>query len=180
MDAARSTALALLLLFVAVAGCSAIPDTAPDADGPAATTTPLPIESPTPTPTSTPTRHTDPVRYAIGDSNLGEYEEPHSLCLVNTRNDTTVAATLRLTHEDAEVIFETTYTLSPDEEQHGVLTSKANYTVTATVGNQNATEHLPKAMFDCNDSTTTFTITDDNITTRTLSTAVGCPTGSPE
>ena len=42
-----------------------------------------------------------------------------------------------------------------------------------TVGTQNATEHLSKALFDCNDSTT-FTITEDNITTRTLSTAVGC------
>ena len=179
MVTARSTALTLLLVFVAIAGCNALPDTTPGDDDPGTTATPLPVESPTPTPTPAPTPHTDPVRYAIGDENLGEHEEPHGIRIVNARNETTVDVTLNLTHAAAEAIFETTYTLSPDEEQYGVLTSKSNYTVTVTVGTQNATEHLSKALFDCNDSTTTFTITEDNITTRTLSTAVGCPTESP-
>lgn len=176
MDAARPTVLALLLLLVAVAGCSALPDTAPDADDSAATATPLPIESPTPTPTP----HTRPERYAIGEQNLGEHEEPHGLRLVNARDETTVSVTLLITHEDAEAIFETSYFLAPDEEQYGVLTSKGNYTVTVTVGDQNATVAIPRGMFDCNDSTTTFTISSDNISTRTLSTAVGCPTESRE
>lgn len=178
MVAARTTALALLLVFVAVAGCNALPGNAPDAEDPAATATPLPIESPTPSATPTPTPHSDPVRYAIGDENLGEHEEPHGIRIVNARDETTVEVTLQITHEDAEAIYETSYTLSPDEEQYGVLTSKANYTVTVSVGDRNATEHLSKALFDCNDSTTTFTINRDNVTTRTVSTAVGCPTES--
>lgn len=181
MPAARRTALlALLVIATALAGCSALPDTEPGTNDSAGTATPLPVGTPTPTATPTPTPHSDPVRYSIGEQNLGEHEEPHGIRLVNARNETTVHVTLHITHEDAEAIHETTSSLSPDEAQYGVLTSKANYTVTVTVGNQNGTETIPASMFDCNDSTTTFTIEATDISVQTLSTTMGCPTASSE
>lgn len=180
MPAARRTALFALLIIVALAGCSTLPGTAPDTSDSADTATPLPVGTPTPTATPTPTPRSEPVRYSIGEQNLGEYEEPHGIRLVNALDESTVHVILQITHEDAEASHETMPTLSPDETQYGVLTSKANYTVTVTVGNQNATETIPASMFDCNDSTTTFTIEAYDITVQTLSTTMGCPSASSE
>lgn len=180
MDAARSTALALLVLVVAIAGCTALTDSS-ETDDPAstATTTPLPVDTPTPTTTPgvSPTR--PPERFTTGPSNLGEHEQPHGIRLRNARNETTIAVTLHITRADGETSFEDTYRLAPQEDHYGILDYKANYTVTVTVGDHTATEHISKAMFDCNDSTTTFTSDEDRLTVRTLSTMVGCPTESP-
>lgn len=182
MAAARSTALALLLLLVAVTGCSALTDTTPDADDPAATETPIPIDTPVSSPTPTP--HDDPAGPSTGyisePSNLGEHEEPHGIRLVNDRNETIPTATIRFTRDDGDGLVQETSALAPGDDHYEVLDYKANYTVIVTVGDQNATEHLSKSLFDCNDSTTTFTITEDNITVRTLTTTVECPTASSE
>lgn len=185
MHAARSAALVLLVLAIALAGCSTFTTSSDSNDpGGTATATPIPIDTPTPSVTPSPTPHSDPgeppTKYLSEPSNLGENEQPHGIRISNSRDETTVAATIHITHDDAETIFEETYMLPPGASHSGVLDYKANYTVTVTVGNHTATEHIPKSMFDCNDSTTTFTIIQDNVTLKTVSTSVACPTESPE
>lgn len=177
MVSARSIALALFVVVVALAGCSSLTG-APGTDDPAgtATATPVPFETPTPIPGP----HKNPVTYTTLDSNLAENERPHELDLVNQRDETTVAVTLNITRAEGVAVFNKTFHLAPNEDHVGVLDYKANYTVTVTAGNFTTTKRIPASMFDCNDYSTTFAVFDDEIMVRTLSTAKACPTESPE
>lgn len=189
MYAARSAVLALLFLTVAIAGCSALTDS-PDTNNPTDTATPLAVDRQTPNatpsvPTFSPTQPGtstpyDPSSvYTNLDSNLGVHEKPHGIRLVNNRTETVVAATIRITREDADYTTEETHNLAPGEEHYGVIDYKANYTVTVIVGDQTATKPIPSSTFDCNNSTTTLNINEDNFTVRTISTTMGCPTPVP-
>lgn len=181
MVPARSVVLGLLVVAVILGGCSGLTD-APGTNDPAgtATATPIPVETPTPSPTPNPLPGDDPVRYTTADSNLEENERPHEIELVNQRDETTVAVTIEVARAEDDPVFEETYNLAPQEIHYGVLDYEANYTVTVTAGNLTATKRIPTSMYDCNDHTTTFAVFEDEITVRTLSTAKGCPTESPE
>lgn len=181
MDSARSVALALFVVVVALPGCSSLFG-APGTEDPAdtATATPIPVETPTPTPTPTPGWHKPSVTYSTLDSNLAENERPHELDLVNLRDETAVAVTLNITRAEGEAVFNKTFHLAPNEDQLGVLDYKANYTVRVTADNQTVTKHIQPSMFDCNAYSTTFAVDIDEIHVRTLATASECPTESPE
>lgn len=155
MHAARSAVLALLLLTVAIAGCSALTDS-PGTNAPTDTATPVPVTTPSATATQTP--HEVSTTYTKLDSNLQENEAPHTIRIVNGRN-ATVDATIRITREDADYTIEETHPLEHSDNHYGLIDYKANYTVTVIVGDASATGHIPASMFDCNDSTTQFDIT---------------------
>lgn len=179
MHATRNTALALFLLLVTVtiAGCSALTDS-PNTNDPTDTATPLSETTPTSTATQMPNAPSD--TYTNTVSNLGENEKPHGIRLVNDRNDAVVTATIRITREATDYTVAETHNLSPGDDHYGVIDYKANYTVTVVVGNQNATERISVSTFDCNDSTTTFSIRENSVNVSTLSTTVECGTASHE
>jgi len=147
-----------LAALVLLAGCVALDSTAG--------TTPVAAD------TASPVGPDEPTLDLVSDpSNLGQDERPHDV-RIETERASTVNVTLGIVRDGYDT--SRTVRLSPNTTVLGTLDYEANYTLTVTAGEASATETLPASTFDCNSSGTTFTVTDDGVTVRTMSTMLAC------
>jgi len=152
--------LLLIALSALLSGCSA-----GLADGPA---TPAPNETTTQQVTNQTT-----VEFLAVDSNLGRAEEPIELVIRNTGNESETVD-LRIERDDT-LVFRRTFELGSGARVNGTIDYEDSYTITFQQGEETEVIEVTPIWFDCNDTTTTVTVSGSSIDSETMSTLMACP-----
>ncbi len=167
--------------FLALAGCTARGDDSGDQDDPTTT----PTDDPTTTPPGgqagddwAPDGDEPALSLSVGDRDGVAFPEnngPHGLRVWNATDvDRTVTISLRET--DTDVVLERTVALSADAWVRVELLAPATYELTVGVENgPSETLTVERSWFDCNGSVTTVAVRPNEVESRTISTALGCP-----